>query len=296
MGFDAFSKYHPAVNFIFFIGAIVAGMLILHPAYVVACIICSALYYVLLRGRKAWSKIAVMLPLFVFVSLINPIFNTYGERVITHIFGRPYTLEALLYGAALAGMLVSMLLWFGCYNAVLTEDKFTSLFSDLAPSISLLLVMVLRLIPSLIKKGKQIAGARMSIGKDSSNASGFKGKLIGGMTLVSALLSIALEGGVVTADSMRARGYGCAKRTSFMKYRLTAADKVLLALIIVLLALIIFFSVRGAAAAEFTPELNIAPVSGVNALGFVFYCVYMLLPSILHIREDVQWNISRSRI
>ena len=293
---DAFSKCHPAVNLVFFLGAIVATVLIVHPAYVLASIAGAAFYYMLLSGQKGLKRILVLLPIFVFVTAVNPLFNTYGDRVLFKVFGRPYTLEALLYGASLAGVLVAMLLWFGCYNAVLTEDKFTSLFGNLAPALSLLLVMVLRMIPNLIKKGRQISGSRMSVGKDASNGRTLTEKISGGMLVIGTLMSWALEGGVVTSDSMQARGYGTAKRTSFMIYRFTGSDGVLAAVITVLLAAIIAFCAKGAASAVFTPTLDIAPVRGTNLAGFIVFVIYMLIPSVMHIREAVQWNISRSRI
>ena len=174
---DAFSKCHPAVNFLFFVGAIGCGVVIQHPAYLIAGIVAGAVYYLLLSGRKGWKTILAMFPLFAFLTAINPLFNTYGEKVLLHIFGRPYTLEALLYGAAIAAMFVAMLLWFGCYNKVLTSDKFTSLFGNLIPSISLLLVMVLRMVPNFMRKTKQIIGARRSIGKGAGDAASNKEKL-----------------------------------------------------------------------------------------------------------------------
>ena len=56
------------------------------------------------------------------------------------------------------------MLWFGCYSEVLTSDKFTSLFGNWIPALSLLLVMVLRLIPEFMRKTKQIAADRSAIG------------------------------------------------------------------------------------------------------------------------------------
>ena len=52
----------------------------------------------------------------------------------------------------------------------------------------------------------------------------------------------------------------------------------------------------GGAAAEFTPKLAIQPVTGIYALGFTAYCAYLFIPSALHLKEAVQWHISRSRI
>ena len=224
MSMDAFSKRHPLVNFIFFLGAIGFGVVIQHPVYLAVGFLCGTTYYLLLNGRKGMKMLLGLLPLFLIMTAINPLFNTYGATLLFYVFGRPYTLEALYYGMAIAAVFVVMLIWFGCYNAVLTSDKFTSLFGNLIPALSLLLVMVLRMIPNLMRKARQFAGARKSIGKGSAENATNKEKLIDGMTILSALTDWALEGGVVTGDSMRSRGYGSAKRSSFMIYRMTGID------------------------------------------------------------------------
>lgn len=296
MNYDAFSKKHPLTNFLFFVGALGCGMVIQHPAYLLAGILAGAVYYLLLHGTKGWRLLLGVLPLFLFVTAINPLLNIYGQTVLFHVFKRPYTLEALLYGAAIAGVFVEILIWFGCYNAVLTSDKFTSLFGNLIPALSLLLVMVLRLIPSFLRKARQIMGARESIGKGAGSESTNKEKLNAGMQVLSALADWALEGGIVTGDSMRARGYGTARRSSFQIYRMTAGDAALLGLIVGLLGTVIAFAANGAAAASFTPELYIAPISGRNIPGFLAYCAFLLIPIALHIKEAIQWHISRSKI
>ena len=296
MNYDAFSKRHPLVNFVFFVGAIGFGVVIQHPVYLLAGLVCGAAYYLLLNGKKGWKMIFGLLPMFIILTAINPLFNTYGQTVLFHIFGRPYTMEALMYGAAIAAVFVVMLLWFGCYNAVLTSDKFTSLFGNLIPSLSLLLVMVLRMIPNLMRKAKQITGARKTIGKGINESAPAKEKVMDGMTVLSALTDWAVEGSVVTADSMRSRGYGSAKRTSFMIYRMTGTDMTLLVLQLLLIAIVIAFATMGSTTATFTPEWYIAPVSGTYIIGFAAYCAYLLIPTALHIKEAVQWHISRSKI
>ena len=112
MTVDAFSKRHPIVNFLFFLGAIGFGMVIQHPAYLLAGFLWGMVYYLLLKGRKGIRMLLALLPLFLFMTAINPLFNTYGATVLFHVFGRPYTLEALFYCAAIAAVLVVMLIWF----------------------------------------------------------------------------------------------------------------------------------------------------------------------------------------
>jgi len=288
MKYDAFSRCHPAVNFLYFVGAIGFGVVIQHPAYMLAAVIGAAAYYLLLKGRKGIKMILAMIPVFLLITAVNPVFNTLGETELFPLFGRPYTLEALYYGAVVGGIFLVMMLWFGCYNEVLTSDKFTSLFGNLIPALSLLLVMVLRLIPSLMRKAVQISGARKSIGKSVENGSKAE-RVKSGMTVLSALTDWALEGSIVTADSMRSRGYGTARRTNFRIYRMGSSDWVLLGLVVLLAAATVF---GGDKTAEFIPALQIAPLSG----GFGAYCAYLLIPSALHLKEAVTWHILRSKI
>lgn len=280
---DAFSKCHPLVNFIFFIGVIGFGVVIQHPAYIATGCLAGLVYYLLLSGRQGWKLPVGLLPVVLVVAGINPLFNLRGETVLFSLFGRPYTLEALLYGAAVGGVLLVMMLWFGCYNKVLTSDKFMCLFGSRIPALSLLLVMVLRMIPNLMNKARQILGARKSIGKGAGDTAGKKQQLLDGMTSVSALTDWALEGSIVTADSMRARGYGTAKRSSFQIYRFTGMDGLLLGIMVILAAATLLFGNTGV---EFLPALSI-PAPG---WGLAAYCSFGLLPSALHIMDTLQWR------
>ena len=293
---DAFSKLHPAVNLLFFIGAICFGVLLQHPVYLLAGIFASGVYYLILNGRKGVKTILLMIPVFAFVTAFNPIVNTRGVTVLFTYLDRPYTLEALVYGVAVAATFVLMLLWFGCYGKVLTGDKFTCLFGNLAPSLSLLLVMVFRMIPNFLQKAKQIVGVRSSIGKGTEEKSSFKDKLNSGMTVIGVLTSWALEGSITTSDSMRSRGYGASKRTSFMIYRMTATDWISAVIMLLLIGAVAFFAANGGMNAEFLPERNITPINRTNIIGFISYYGYLLIPIIFNIREVAQWSISKSKI
>lgn len=289
MGTDAFSKCHPLTNFLFFLGAICFAVVIQHPAYIAVSVVCGAGYYLLLRGRRGISMVAGMVPVFVALSAINPVFNQYGDRVLFSFFGRVYTLEALYYGMAIAGIFVAMLLWFSCYNLVLTSDKFVCLFGSLIPALSMLLVMVLRMIPNLLRKAAQISGARRCVGKGAGDQSTTKEKLGDGMNVLSALTDWALEGSIVTADSMRSRGYGVARRTSFRLYRLTGLDGVLLTLAAVLAGAVVL---AGNLEASFTPVLHI-PAPGP---GLLVYGLYLAIPIVLDVQEVLRWKLALKKL
>ena len=288
---NGFSKCHPVTNFLFFLFSICFGVLFQHPAYLLAGLLCAGTYYWLLAGRKALKTLLMLLPLLLIVAAVNPLFNTRGEHVLFTLFGRPYTLEALGYGFATGAMLVITLLWFGCYNQVMTEDKFTALFGNLAPSLSLLLVMVFRMIPNLMSKAKQITNARRSIGKGAEDAP-VKEKIAHGMTVLLTLTEWAMESSIQTADSMRSRGYGTARRTSFQVYTMRRADWYLLAVTVFTAAITVWGAAAGAMTAEYTPNFSAASVS----VFLPVYCIYLLIPTFIHLKEMLLCRIFISRI
>lgn len=289
---SAFAGFHPGVNFVFFLGAIGFGVVLQHPAYLAAGLASSLIYYLLLTGLKGWKLPVTMIPVFALITLINPIFNTYGKTVLFLFFGRNYTLEALFYGMTLGGMFVLMMLWFSCYNQVLTSDKFVCLFGSLIPSLSLLLVMVLRLIPSFMRKTRQILAARNSIGKGTNEHATVKERILAGTTVMSALTDWALEGSIITADSMRARGYGSARRTSFHLYRMEPRDWLVLMLEVLLAGILLRAVALGQIQATFEKTVTIAPLTP----SYGAYWAFLLLPTVIEMKEEIQWRIIRSKI
>ncbi len=295
---DAFSDCHPVVNFIFYIGVLVMGMCFIHPLFLACSVVLSLAYYAALK-RRCIKYILGMAALFVAVTVINPLFNPegVGEHVLFTYFGtKPYTLESLCYGAAIAGMLVTVITWFATYNQVMTSDKFLYCFGRLAPSASLILTMVLRLVPSFQKKARQIGGARKCIGKSVENGTAYE-KVQHGLTTVSVLTSWALEGGIVTADSMHSRGFGSGKRTSFSLYRMKKADVMLVVLMAVYMGTIILCACCGGMKVEYMPQIQITGWDTVwTALGGICYILFLSIPVMMHIWEEATWRILRSKI
>ena len=283
MNFDPFSRCHPAVNFAFFVAVIGFGVVIQHLAYALAALVGSGMYLCLLHGKSGLRFLRAMAGMLVLIAVLNPLINDQGEHVLFSLWGRPYTLEAMAYGGALGLIFSVTMIWFGCYSQVLTSDKFTALFGNLIPALSLLLVMVLRLIPAFTRKSRQILTARGAIGKGIDNAATGKETLKSSVGVLSALTDWALEGSIITADSMRARGYGCGKRTNFHIYKLTRKDVLLLAAILGLSLCVLGY---GGTEAGFTPYFYCDYLT----LGFPAYCLLLLIPPILYLREAIAWT------
>ncbi|MBR4308502.1 MAG: hypothetical protein IKT58_02795 [Oscillospiraceae bacterium] len=289
MKHDRFIQGHPLVSFLYFVMVILMGTVIRHPAYVAASCVAGAVYYALLRGRALFRLLLGLLPLAILVTLLNPLFNPRGATVLFVLFGRNVTMEALLYGAVTAGIFLLTFLWFGCYSYVMTTEKFISLFSGVIPSISLLLVMVLRMIPELGRKLRHIISARSGIGKGTGREESMSHRLGHGLKSLSILTDRALEGSVVTADSMTARGYGCGKRSSFYENKWRRSDLMTLSMMILLLGLSLWL---GKTDVKFIPKLRI-PYLG---WGFGAYCLLLCLPIFMYGKEALRWRKLRSEI
>ena len=146
---DAFSGYHPLVNFLFFALVLVFAMCFMHPLCLLVSLGSSTAYNLYLKGRKGLRfSLAFLLPMMLLAAVLNPAFNHEGITILAYTpNGNPVTLESLIYGAASALMLASVVQWFSCYNEVMTSDKFVYLFGRLIPALSLVLSMTLRFVP-----------------------------------------------------------------------------------------------------------------------------------------------------
>ena len=94
----------------------------------------------------------------------------YKRQILAYLpSGNPLTLESMLYGLASAALLSATLLWFTCYNAVMTSDKFIYLFGRVIPALSLVLSMTMRFVPRFRTQLHTVAQAQKYMGRDTEN-------------------------------------------------------------------------------------------------------------------------------
>ena len=294
---DAFSGYHPIINFLFFALVLVLTMFFLHPASLVISLTSAIAYNIYLNGRKAIRfQVSVMLPMMILAMVINPAFNHEGVTILTYLpSGNPLTLESILYGVAAALMLASVILWFSCFTAVMTSDKFVYLFGRVIPALSLVLSMTLRFVPKFKAQFKAVSEAQRCVGRDASSGTALQ-RLRNAITILSIMVTWSLENAIETADSMKSRGYGLPGRTAFSIYRFDDRDKVVFGW----LCFCGFFIVCGWAVGglywRFYPSIK---GTAFTPLGVSFQVVYLALcltPLILNRREDRVWKRLRSGI
>ena len=226
---DAFSSYHPIINFLYFVLVLVFTMFFMHPISLVISLLSALAYSVCLNGTKAVRfSLTAILPMMLIAAVVNPIFNHEGATILTYLpSGNPLTLESMVYGVASAFMLAGVITWFSCYSAVMTSDKFVYLFGRVIPALSLVLSMTLRFVPKFKAQLQVVSEAQSCVGRDTANGSLLR-RAKNGITILSILVTWSLENAIETADSMKSRGYGLPGRTAFSIYRFDGRDKLAL--------------------------------------------------------------------
>lgn len=160
--------------------------------------------------------------MFLLIAAANPLFNHRGVTMLFLLFDQWFTLEAVCYGLVSAASLSAVIFWFSCYQTVMTSDKFLFLFGKLAPNVALLITMTLGLLPRLHERSAQIRTAQTLLAPEKKR---LLPRLQAANRNLSALLTWSMENAVQTADSMKARGYGVRRRTTFHLFVLTAATR-----------------------------------------------------------------------
>lgn len=291
----ALQSFHPVVLFLYFACVLILSMCVTAPLYLGIDLAASIVLCSILLGRSSIKRSLGLIALLVVVAAVAPLFDPYGSTVLFRYFGgRPYTLQALCGGVAMGTMLVAMLLWFSSFNVVMTSERITFLFGKMAPALSLVFTMVLRLVPSYERKLRRFAAARECIGRSVSQGSPRRRIAAAGI-LLSMTLTWAFESGIRTADSMRCRGYGLADRTTYSVFRFDRKDALALVIMVPLIALSLYAVASGAATMTYVPEF-IGPSSDFAGMGAVPFALLVFLPSLFELGDACSWRFSLSRI
>ncbi len=293
---DAFAGYHPAVNFLYFALVLVFTMCWMHPVSLGVSLGAAACYNVRLNGRRgARFSLVFALPMMLLAALINPVFNHEGATILAYLpSGNPLTAESIWYGIAAAAMLAAVLLWFSCYTAVMTSDKFVYLFGRVIPALSLVLSMTLRFVPRFKKQLGTVREAQASIGRDPAEGS-VPQRLKKAANVLSIMVTWALENAIETADSMRCRGYGLPGRTAFSIYSFDDRDRLAAGWLLFCGLFLTGGWAAGAFAWRYYPTVK----GALGPLPFAFQAVYLALcftPVFLDLREDRTWKRLQSEI
>ncbi|MEK4103228.1 energy-coupling factor transporter transmembrane component T [Paenibacillus sp. FSL R10-2791] len=293
---DSFSTLHPFVNFLYFVVVLLFSMVFMHPIFQVIALISAVAYSIMLKGKKGIRfNLLYMIPFLLFMAVMNPVFNHQGVTILFYLNnGNPITKESILYGVAAACMFVTVIIWFSCYNVVMTSDKFIYIFGKILPALSLIFSMVLRFVPRYLAQIKVISNAQKCIGRDVSQGN-LLARARNGITILSIMTTWALENAIETADSMRSRGYGLPGRTSFSIFRLDARDKVVLLIMTGLIALVAVGAVLGENTMRFYPSIKASTITPFSILIYIAYFALCMIPVLINMVEEMKWKSIESK-
>ena len=257
--------------------------------------LCGALLYFLVRNKTRGAATHLwMLGLFFVLSLANPLFSHNGATVLFILNDNPVTLEAAVYGVVAAMMVLAVLYWFRSFAQIMTSDKLLYIFGGLSPKTALVLSMGLRYVPLYSRQASKIRHSQIALGlyKDDNLIDRFRG----GVRIFSVLVTWALENGIVTADSMAARGYGSGRRSRFSIFRFSWSDVFLMTATLVLFGFTAVSVGSGSLLFTFYPTIQPPDVTPLAVSGCVSYGLLVLLPTILEAEEKIRWTCLKLKI
>ena len=266
-----FASRHPLMQTVFFISCISVTMFIMHPCFLLISFVISAVsVFMTCGGKKLLSALKLDLVSSALIMLINPL-----------------TLESIIFGAAAALLMSSAVNWFFCVSVIMTSDRIIYLFGRIAPGLALLISMTLSFVGKLSAHYKSIRAVQLVNGEKKS---GLLYRLRASVRMISSLIQWALENSVDTADSMKSRGYGTGRRTSYHNLRIRTADVILTVFFLLTDAVIIAANASELIWFSYYPITSVS-VDSLQAAGvFVLFGLMCLVPAADDIREAVKWK------
>lgn len=293
---SVFSTCHPAVNFGWFCAVIGIGIFLIHPVFLVIAVLASMCYALILGGKGTLKFIVCfLLPMVLLVTVVNALVNPRGNTVLLYTEYSQITMEAGIYGLTTGLMLAAILLWFSCYNRVMTSDKFVYLFGRVIPAISLIFSMVMRFVPNFKMQIKKISEAQRCIGRDISNGR-IQDKIHHGILIVSIMFTWSLENAIDSADSMRSRGYGLKNRTHFSIYRFDSRDVSAAIFLAIITGIVLAGMAMGKCSIEFYPQIIMAGFDWSSGIIYGAYVILCFFPVLLELKEVIMWKRLQSKI
>jgi energy-coupling factor transport system permease protein len=153
--------------------------------------------------------------------------------------------------------------------------------------------MALRFVPRFKAQARRIAYAQRGLGR-SLGGGGIVRRARAGLGILSILVTWALENSVEVADSMRSRGFGTHRRTSFHLARWSRRDRAAAAWLAAAALVVGLATAAGLTSMRFFPVIAV-PVAGARSVAaWLAYSTVLFMPLALNLAEELKWRRTRS--
>ena len=276
-----YERLHPTSLVLYFFIIAFLPAISQHPVLHAISLIMAAITLFSWQDTKyILKRVPGFLLLFLVISAINPLFYHDGETILFYLNNRRITLEALLYGADSALMILGVCLWFFSFSHFVTSEKILYLFSWASPKLATIVTMVLRFVPYYSKHIKAYRAQQRMLGLYGGGspieAIRAEGKIFSGF------LYWSLEHSMTTANSMACRGYGAARRKSFSLFSFKLSDLIMLILIIINLGLMVYIILNKQAQFTFYPALGDISFTTSFCIYVCMYIFTVIIPLTRH--------------
>jgi len=285
---------HPAVYIIYYLVLIIFAFLFNNPYYLISLLVCVSVL-IILQGISSEFKnlIRFFIPMSLLIIILNPLVSHVGVTKI-YIMGNYFiTLEAVTYGILMSLSLLIILLLFTSYSNAVSYQEMLYIFSKKFPNISMIIIMALRFIPLLNFRLSEVNKVFQFDQKHSNNEKKDEGKidkLKNTAKMLAVVVSWSLEESMLTANSMKARGYGITQRTSYLSFKFRKIDYYFMVIVLVSALVCIAGLLQGQGRIEIYPQLNFSFSENIFNM-YYFSFLILLLPLIyLEFKERSVWH------
>lgn len=283
-----FENLHPICILLYFAAVIGLTLTCFHPVMLLVSLLGALAFLIRLKGgHGAVRHLSFVIPMSLLVAIANPLINHRGVTLLGLFLNQWITLEAIAYGITAGLSLAALILWFGCYSEVMTSEKFLYLFGKIAPASALLISMALQLVPKLNRQLTEIRESQEMLRPERKNLSG---KLGTALRHTSTLVGWSLEGAVEQTDSMKARGYGLKRRTTFHLFHFDSRDLRFFCSVMILFGVCVIARAFGHGTMEFYPRMDAVITGQSGILLYILFGMLAFLPAILEGKEALVWR------
>lgn len=221
------------------------------------------------------TTVLLFIPISVFSVIILPLFNHNGVTPLFYINDMAVTLENIVYGIIMTIMLMAVTLWFVTAGCMIDSEKILYVTSRISPKIALVISMVLRFIPMMVKRWREIHEAQT--GMLCIQGTGLTKRARQFTKELSILISWSLENSIDTSVSMESRGYGTGRRSSYHRFSIKKKDIYFWLIFAVLSFFIIYTLCMGKFETYYFPDIYIKKCDSTAVIAVICQILYMFV-------------------
>lgn len=270
---------HPSVFLIYFFVLILFALLF-DDIYYLLTFFTALITLIILQGAK--NKISETIKLFIPISMIiiilNPLFSHNGTTEIPLLSNFSITLESFVYGLLMALSLLIIYFIFVSFNSYVDYQKLLYLASNRFPHICMILIMAMRFVSLLTHRMKEVKKIHSYNNESRIKKYGL---------IVAIVISWSLEEAMLTAKSMKSRGYGIGKRTNYLKFEFHSTDYIIILITAISSIFIIIGYAQGYGQISIYPTISNEFMRFKFSYYFISFIILLLPLIIMEINEKI---------